>query len=152
MRYFIACGASAERGERHEPETHLIPLVLNVAAGEAEQVGILGDDYPTPDGTCIRDYIHVLDLADAPIRALDAPAELSGSYNLGTGTGNSVREVVNTAHRVTGREIRAVVAPRRSGDPPELVADASKFKEAFGWEAKYDLESAIRSAWELKLG
>ena len=108
LRYFNACGATATRGERHEPETHLIPLVLDVAAGERERIKIFGDDYPTPDGTCIRDYVHVLDLADAHICALTAPGELSGGYNVGVGKGDSVREVIDTARRVTGREI-----PRR---------------------------------------
>lgn len=151
LRYFNACGATAERGERHDPETHLIPVVLNVAAGEIDHVRILGDGYPTPDGTCIRDYIHVLDLADAHIRALEAPAELSGAYNLGTGEGASVRTVIDTARRVTGRDIREVVAPRRPGDPPELVADSARIREKLGWAPQHDLESAIRSAWEFKL-
>ncbi len=151
LRYFNACGATADRGERHDPETHLIPVVLNVAAGEAGHVRVLGDDYPTADGTCIRDYIHVLDLADAHIRTLDAPAELSGPYNLGTGRGDSVREVIDTARRVTGRDIPEVVAPRRPGDPPELVADSTLIREKLGWAPRRDLESAIRGAWEFKL-
>jgi len=151
LRYFNACGATAERGERHDPETHLIPLVLNVAAGQVDHVRILGDDYPTPDGTCIRDYIHVLDLASAHILALDAPPELSGPYNLGTGKGDSVRAVIDTARRVTGRDIEEVVAPRRPGDPPELVADSTRIQEKLGWAPKHDLESAIRSSWEFKL-
>ncbi|MCB1018478.1 MAG: UDP-glucose 4-epimerase GalE [Acidobacteria bacterium] len=147
LRYFNACGATATRGERHEPETHLIPLVLDVAAGRREHVRILGDDYPTPDGTCIRDYVHVLDLADAHIAALEAPGELSGGYNVGSGRGDSVREVVDTARRVTGREIPVVIAPRRPGDPPELVADPYKIQTNLGWKPSLTLEDAIRSAW-----
>ena len=150
LRYFNACGATAERGERHDPETHLIPLVLQAAAGEREAIQILGDDYPTPDGTCIRDYIHVEDLAGAHIAALNAAPELSGCYNLGTGRGHSVREVIDTARRVTGRDIPAQVAPRRPGDPPELVADPSLIREKLGWHHRHDLESAIRSAWQFK--
>jgi UDP-glucose 4-epimerase len=150
LRYFNACGATAERGERHEPETHLIPLVLEAAAGERDAIQILGDDYPTPDGTCIRDYIHVEDLADAHIAALKADAQLSGCYNLGTGRGHSVREVIDTARRVTEREIPTQVAPRRPGDPPELVADPGLVREKLGWTHRHDLESAIRSAWQFK--
>ena len=150
LRYFNACGATAERGERHDPETHLIPLVLEAAAGERDAIHILGDDYPTPDGTCVRDYIHVEDLADAHIAALNAGPELSGCYNLGTGRGHSVREVIDIARRVTGREIPTQVVPRRPGDPPELVADPSLIREKLGWHHRHDLESAIRSAWEFK--
>ena len=150
LRYFNACGATADRGELHDPETHLIPLVLRAAAGESEGVKVFGDDYPTPDGSCIRDYIHVEDLADAHILALEAPAGLAGSYNLGTGRGHSVREVIDTARRVTGRAIAEIAAPRRPGDPPELVADPTRFKTAFQWTPRHTLESAIRSAWEFK--
>jgi UDP-glucose 4-epimerase len=150
LRYFNACGATAKRGERHEPETHLIPLVLDVAAGAREQVKVFGDDYPTPDGTCIRDYVHVLDLADAHIAALEAPAELSGGYNVGVGKGDSVREVIDAARRVTGREIPEVIAPRRPGDPPELVADSRKIQSKLGWKPKLTLEDAVRSAWEFQ--
>ena len=148
LRYFNACGATATRGERHDPETHLIPLVLDVAAGGRDHVKILGSDYPTPDGTCIRDYVHVLDLADAHIAALSASPELSGGYNVGVGRGDSVREVIETARRVTGREIREVIAPRRPGDPPELVADPRKIQANLGWKPKLTLEDAVRSAWE----
>jgi UDP-glucose 4-epimerase len=150
LRYFNACGATATRGERHEPETHLIPLVLDVASGGREHVKIFGDDYPTPDGTCIRDYVHVLDLADAHICALSAPIELSGGYNVGVGEGDSVRQVIDTARRVTGREIPVVIAPRRPGDPPELVADSRKIQSKLGWKAKLTLEDAVRSAWEFQ--
>ena len=150
LRYFNACGATAERGERHDPETHLIPLVLQVAAGEREAIKVYGSDYPTPDGTCVRDYIHVLDLADAHIATLEAADELSGCYNAGTGSGNSVREVIDTVRRVTGREIREVAAGRRPGDAPELVADPSRLRSKLGWEARFSLEDAVRSAWEFR--
>ena len=151
LRYFNACGATADRGERHEPETHLIPLVLNAAAGETESIRILGTDYPTPDGTCIRDYIHVEDLADAHILALDAPASAAGIYNAATGRGHSVREVIDAVRRITGRQFGEVVAPRRPGDPPELVADPSKIRRVFGWRARHDLDSVVRTAWAFKL-
>ncbi len=151
LRYFNACGATSTRGERHEPETHLIPMVLRAAAGESEGIQILGTDYPTPDGTCVRDYIHVEDLAEAHLQTLDAPAEYSGCYNVGTGRGYSVREVLETARIVTGRDIREIVGPRRPGDPPELVADSRKIRETLGWAHRHDLESAVRSAWEFKL-
>jgi UDP-glucose 4-epimerase len=127
----------------------LIPLVLDVATGASKSIRILGDDYPTPDGTCVRDYIHVEDLAEAHLAALEADGGLCGDYNVGTGRGASVREVIETARRVTGKAIQAEVAPRRAGDPPELVADPSKINSKLGWTAKRDLESAIRSAWAL---
>ena len=151
LRYFNACGASAERGERHDPETHLIPNVLMAATGETAGVRVLGDDYPTPDGTCIRDYIHVEDLADAHILALEAPAAAAGAYNVATGRGYSVREVIDAARRITGRPIPETSAPRRPGDPPELIADASKIQQAFGWRARHDLDSVIQTAWAFKL-
>ena len=151
LRYFNACGASPTRGERHEPETHLIPLVLRVAAGEAPAIKVFGNDYPTPDGTCIRDYVHVLDLAEAHIRALEAPAELAGGYNVGVGHGDSVREVIDMARLVTGREIPEVAVARRPGDPPELVADSRKIQQKLGWRPRRTLEDSIRSAWEFKL-
>jgi UDP-glucose 4-epimerase len=151
LRYFNACGATKERGERHDPETHLVPLVLEVAAGEREAIHVLGEDYPTPDGTCIRDYIHVEDLAEAHILTLDADPNLSGCYNVGTGSGHSVREVIETAHRVTGRDIKQIAAERRPGDAPSLVADVRKIRERLGWQAQRDLETAIRDAWEFKL-
>jgi len=151
LRYFNACGATADRGERHDPETHLIPRVLAVAAGEANSIGVLGDDYPTPDGTCIRDYIHVEDLADAHIQTLEAPASATGAYNVATGRGYSVREVIEAARRITGRPIPEVVEPRRPGDPPELIADPAKIQQTFGWRARHDLDSVIRSAWSFKL-
>jgi len=151
LRYFNACGATAQRGERHEPESHLIPLVLQAAAGERENIKIFGSDYPTPDGTCIRDYIHVEDLADAHILALGAPAENCGCYNVGTGQGNSVREVIDTARRVTGRPIPEVAEPRRPGDAAELVADSAKIQRELGWRPRHNLESAIQTAWAYKM-
>jgi len=146
LRYFNAAGASARFGEDHSPETHLIPIVLQAALGQRERVTICGDDYPTPDGTCIRDYIHVLDLARAHMLALDAPR--SGAFNLGTGRGASVREVIETARRVTGRPIPAQVAARRPGDPPELVGCFDAARTELGWAPRHpDLEEMIASAW-----
>ncbi len=151
LRYFNACGATAEHGERHDPETHLIARVLMAAAGETAGVEILGDDYPTPDGTCIRDYVHVEDLADAHILALEASDRHSGPYNVATGRGHSVREVIDAARRITGRPIREIRSARRPGDPPELVADASRIRETLGWRPRHSLESAVESAWAFKV-
>jgi UDP-glucose 4-epimerase len=151
LRYFNACGATETRGERHDPETHLIPRILLAATGEDKVLSVLGDDYPTPDGTCIRDYIHVEDLADAHIRTLDAPAGASGAYNAATGRGYSVREVIDAARRITGRPIPVQVAPRRPGDPPELIADPSRIQRVFGWRARHDLDSVLRTAWAFKM-
>lgn len=151
LRYFNACGATAERGERHDPETHLIPLVLDAAAGDREAVRIFGTDYPTPDGTAVRDYIHVLDLADAHLLALEASPEQSGGYNVGCGKGASVREVIETVRRVTGREVPVIEDARRPGDPPVLVADPSKIERELGWRARRTLEDAIRDAWRFRL-
>jgi UDP-glucose 4-epimerase len=148
LRYFNACGATEERGERHEPETHLIPLVLRAAAGLSDGIHILGDDYPTPDGTCIRDYVHVLDLADAHILALTAPAEKSGCYNVGIGRGDSVREVIDAVKQITGKNFPVIVDPRRAGDPPELVAASDKIRRELGWQPKHDIHSSVRSAWD----
>lgn len=152
LRYFNAAGADpeGELGESHDPETHLIPLVLDVAQGRRTDVAIFGTDYDTPDGTCIRDYIHVTDLADAHILALQAldTDHAQAAYNLGTGTGYSVREVIETAARVTGRAIATREAPRRAGDPPCLVASAEKAHAALGWRPRYpDLETIIATAW-----
>jgi len=124
--------------------------VLDAAAGVRDAIRIFGRDYPTPDGTCIRDYIHVLDLADAHIAALEAPPEKSGGYNLGTGRGSSVREVVETVVRVTGREAPTVEAPRRPGDAAALVADPRKAERELGWRARLNLDDAVRSAWEFR--
>jgi UDP-glucose-4-epimerase GalE len=152
LRYFNAAGADPEGaiGEDHEPETHLIPLVLYAALGRRASIDILGTDYPTPDGSAIRDYIHVQDLADAHVRALEYldRGGASVALNLGTGRGHSVREVVDAAERVTGRKIGRREAPRRAGDPPMLVADPTRAKEVLGWVAKAsDLDSILGSAW-----
>ena len=150
LRYFNACGAvSRELGEDHDPETHLIPLTLEVALGKREKITIYGDDYDTPDGTCIRDYVHVLDLAQAHILALRAIGNGSRTYNLGNGRGFSVREVIETAREVTGHPIPEQVGPRREGDPAVLVADSEKIKQELGWQPRFTtLKSIIASAWE----
>ncbi|MDX1665472.1 MAG: UDP-glucose 4-epimerase GalE [Candidatus Promineifilaceae bacterium] len=149
LRYFNACGAASEDlGEDHDPETHLIPIVLEVALGQREKIVIFGDDYDTPDGTCVRDYIHVLDLAQAHILALRALNQGSRTYNLGNGRGFSVREVVETAREVTGRAIPAAVGPRRPGDPATLIAGSEAIKKELGWEPQYpELRQIIESAW-----
>ena len=152
LRYFNAAGASATHGERHEPETHLIPLVLDVAAGRRPNVTIFGNDYPTRDGTCVRDYIHVLDLADAHLLALEAVHKSEpkmGIYNLGCGgEGHSNGEVLECARRITGKAIAASYGPRRPGDPPVLVASADKAKRELGWNPKRErLDEIVRSAW-----
>lgn len=151
LRYFNAAGASARAGERHDPETHLIPLVLQVAAGRRAGVTIHGDDYPTRDGTCLRDYVHVLDLARAHALALDVLADgaPSAAYNLGCGgDGFTVREVVDTAARVTGRPIPVTVGPRRPGDPAMLVAASGRIRQALGWRPRHAaLDDIIGSAW-----
>jgi len=150
LRYFNAAGATAERGEAHNPETHLIPLVLQVPLGQREAISIFGTDYPTKDGTCIRDYIHVDDLATAHLLALDGLEEHPQLIcNLGSGNGFSVREVIEIARKVTGHEIPAVEAPRRAGDPAVLVASSEKIRRVLGWAPQQsDIESIIRSAWE----
>ncbi|MBN1876988.1 MAG: UDP-glucose 4-epimerase GalE [Anaerolineae bacterium] len=150
LRYFNASGAVPGHGEAHDPETHIIPLVLQVALGQREKVFIYGDDYATPDGTCIRDYVHILDLASAHILALEGLAERSQAiYNLGNGAGYSVKEVVETAREVTGVDIPAEIAPRRYGDGDILVADASRIRQDLGWEPQIpDLRDIIASAWE----
>ena len=152
LRYFNACGAhkSARIGEAHNPESHLIPLVLQVPNGKRESVSIYGTDYDTPDGTCIRDYIHVTDLAKAHILAVEylMKGGESNVFNLGNGVGYSVREVIETARRVTGHPIPAVEIPRRAGDPARLVASGEKAKEILGWKPEItELEDIIRSAW-----
>lgn len=149
LRYFNACGAEGELGEDHRVpcETHLIPLVLRVALGQAEKAKIFGDDYATPDGTCIRDYVHVSDLADAHLRALESG--VTGAVNLGTGRGFSVREVVESARRVTGHPVPAEVTPRRGGDPDKLVAKVGLAYEKLGWKAAYtDIDAIVESAWK----
>ena len=150
LRYFNAAGASARFGEDHDPETHLIPLVLQVALGQRDGIAIFGDDYPTTDGTAIRDYVHVLDLAEAHVRALEelAPGE-ARTYNLGNGAGFSVRDVIDVCRAVTGRDIPAEAAARRPGDPPTLVADTRRIQTELGWSPQHpDLEEIVRSAWE----
>ena len=151
LRYFNASGAAEDGtiGEDHDPETHLIPLVLQVALGQRESVDIFGTDYPTPDGTCIRDYIHVDDLASAHLRALEKLSDGAAlKLNLGTGHGASVQEVVDVARAVTGHKIPTRHAGRREGDPPELVADPAAAKHTLGWEARFkDVRPIIESAW-----
>jgi UDP-glucose 4-epimerase len=152
LRYFNAAGADPdnELGECHEPETHLIPLVLQAASGRRAAITIHGDDYPTPDGTCLRDYIHVQDLCDAHLLALQALAGggASARYNLGNGNGHSIREVIAAAERVTGRRIACVSGPRRDGDPARLVADAALARRHLGWQPQYgDLDTIIAHAW-----
>ncbi|HSR46596.1 MAG TPA: UDP-glucose 4-epimerase GalE [Anaerolineales bacterium] len=150
LRYFNAAGASGDRGEAHQPESHLIPLVLRVALGQRPAARIFGDDYPTPDGTCIRDYIHVADLVAAHLLALQALDQAPRLvYNLGSGDGYSVHEVIETARRVTGHPIPAEIDPRRPGDPARLVASSTKAKRELGWEPRHpSLESILASAWE----
>lgn len=152
LRYFNAAGADAqgEIGECHDPETHLIPLVLDAASGARPHVTILGDDYPTPDGTCIRDYVHVTDIAEAHVRALDqlGKGTLRRACNLGTGSGSSVAEVIAAAEKVTGRSIPVVRGPRRPGDPAQLLADARLSNRELGWTARHSsLEHILETAW-----
>ncbi|WP_435131197.1 UDP-glucose 4-epimerase GalE [Actinacidiphila sp. bgisy144] len=149
LRYFNVAGAYGRQGERHDPESHLIPLVLQVAQGRRESVAIYGEDYPTPDGTCLRDYIHVADLAEAHLLALDkAPAGEHLICNLGNGNGFSVREVIETVRQVTGHPIPAVSQPRRPGDPAVLVASADRARERLGWQpSRADLAGIVRDAW-----
>ena len=154
LRYFNASGAFENCGEHHEPETHLIPNVLAAAEGRLPYVSVFGGDYPTPDGTCVRDYIHVADLGDAHIRALDYLQQGSDSthINLGNGQGYSVLEVIETARRVTGKAIETRIEPQRAGDPSHLVADAGKALSVLGWRPAYtDLATIIRTAWEWRL-
>lgn len=153
LRYFNACGATEERGEDHDPETHLIPLVLQVALGQREKITIFGDDYNTPDGSCVRDYIHVVDLAEAHILAMRALASgPSRKYNLGNGRGYSVKEVVETARSVTGHPIPAEIGPRRPGDPDLLIASSESINQELGWQPIYpQLRDIIESAWRWHL-
>ena len=146
LRYFNAAGASEKFGEDHRCETHLIPNVLKVALGEKKHVEIFGTDYETPDGTCIRDYIHIIDLAHAHILALDAPT--SAFYNLGTGGGSSVREVIESCRKITGQPIPVLEKPRRPGDPPRLIASSEKIKRELGWRPQFQtLDAIVESAW-----
>jgi UDP-glucose 4-epimerase len=151
LRYFNAAGAARpDQGEAHHPESHLIPRVLEVALGRAQQVNIFGADYPTPDGTCVRDYIHVGDLARAHLLALDALDKSSPLiYNLGNGQGFSVREVVEVARQVTGHPIPVIESPRRAGDPAVLIASSKKIRRELDWQPKFpDLKSIVESAWQ----
>jgi UDP-glucose 4-epimerase len=153
LRYFNAAGADPEgrTGERHDPETHLIPLILQVASGRRSHIDVYGRDYATPDGTCIRDYIHVVDLCSAHLLALEALTESrrSAAFNLGNGTGFSVQEVISTAERVTGRAIEIRNAPRRSGDSARLVADSKRARHELGWRPRYpDLSDIVAHAWQ----
>ena len=152
LRYFNAAGASTERGEAHRTETHLIPRVLDAASGAIPAVDVLGSDYPTPDGTCVRDYVHVYDIADSHLRALENIEEVSGeAFNVGTSRGYSILEVIDTAERVTGKKIPRRMCPRRPGDPAVLVASQEKLKRLLGWEAQHSsLEEIVDSAWAWK--
>ena len=152
LRYFNACGAhaSGKIGEAHDPETHLVPLILQVPNGRRDHISVFGNDYPTKDGTCVRDYIHVSDLAQAHILALDylMNGGASDVFNLGNGVGFTVNEVIDVARKVTGHPIPAEVCPRRAGDPAQLVASSEKAKKVLGWKPKYDdLETIVASAW-----
>lgn len=147
LRYFNACGATKKYGEDHDPETHLIPNILLVALGRKKEISIFGDDYNTPDGTCIRDYIHIVDLADAHILALTG--NHTGAFNLGNGDGCSVKQVIEVARKVTGHPIPARVAPRRTGDPDRLIAGAGKAKKVLGWKPKYpEIQTIVQHAWD----
>jgi UDP-glucose 4-epimerase len=146
LRYFNACGADGACGEDHDPESHLIPLALR-AARDGTPIRVFGDDYATPDGTCVRDYVHVADLADAHIAALEALPRVQGSFNLGTGTGDSVRAVLDAVESVTGLTLVRETAPRRAGDPPVLVAGNRRAAEELGWRPRRSLTDAVRDAW-----
>jgi UDP-glucose 4-epimerase len=152
LRYFNAAGASAERGEAHRVESHLIPKVLDAAIGLIPQLEIFGSDYPTPDGTCVRDYIHVLDIADSHVRALESLEKISGeAFNVGNSRGFSILEVLEAAERITGSKIPRKFSPRRPGDPAVLVASKEKLHRTLGWEAQHSsLEEIITSAWNWK--
>lgn len=146
LRYFNACGASQKYGEDHDPETHILPNVLRVALGQAKDVPVFGDDYPTPDGSCIRDYIHIVDLARAHMLALEK--DVTGPFNLGTGTGFSVKQIVDTCREITGHDIPVRLSPRRPGDPACLVASAEKAKQVLGWvPTRSDIRTVVKDAW-----
>ena len=147
LRYFNAAGASEKYGEDHNPETHLIPLVMQAAEGKREKISVFGTDYDTPDGTCIRDYIHVLDLAQAHLLALENHD--SGSFNLGSGQGHSVKAIIDTVRHVTGKDFKVEYAERRPGDPARLVSDSSAARTTLGWKPQFeDIESIVASAWK----
>ncbi|MGB6801327.1 MAG: NAD-dependent epimerase/dehydratase family protein, partial [Candidatus Sulfotelmatobacter sp.] len=151
LRYFNAAGAdeSGEIGELHQPESHLIPLALRAAAGAGPELQVFGSDYPTPDGTCIRDYIHITDLAQAHVKALEhlQAGKESFAANLGTGLGRSVREVITAVEEVTGNPVRVSLSPRRPGDPPALVADPSRAETLLHWKARRSLRESVSTAW-----
>ena len=147
LRYFNAAGATGKYGEDHRPESHLIPIILQVAQGKREKIMVYGNDYDTPDGSCIRDYIHILDLAQAHELAMSAPE--SGHYNLGTGNGLSVMEIIEAARKVTGHPIPCEIAPRRPGDPARLVACSDRARQMLGWKPRFEsAEAIIESAWK----
>jgi len=151
LRYFNAAGATEERGEDHRPESHLIPLIIDAARGRRDSITVFGDDYPTADGTCIRDYIHVSDLAQAHILAVQhlETAETGNAFNLGNGKGFSVREVISAVEKVTGKNVNVVLGQRRAGDPAVLVASSEKIRKTLGWDPKWpELESIVESAWK----
>jgi UDP-arabinose 4-epimerase len=154
LRYFNAAGAdeNGDIGELHDPETHLIPLALAATSGDGPELSVFGDDYTTPDGTCIRDYVHVNDLAEAHVLALQHLTDKASSFalNLGTGEGNSVLDVIKTTEEVTGKAVRRHIVPRRPGDPPALVADPSRANQMLGWKAKRTLKEMVASAWKWK--
>jgi UDP-glucose 4-epimerase len=152
FRYFNACGATSNAGEDHRPETHIIPLLLETAAGERPRFEVYGRDYPTPDGTCLRDYVHVLDIAEAHLLALNAPDRVGmTAYNIGTGTSHSVLEVCNIVQDITGNKLALRDAPRRPGDPAILCASPAKLNRELGWKPRFsDLREIVRTAWEWK--
>jgi UDP-glucose 4-epimerase len=147
LRYFNAAGASEKYGEDHNPETHLIPLVMQAAEGKREKISVFGSDYDTPDGTCIRDYIHVLDLAQAHLLALES--QDSGAFNLGSGQGHSVKSIIDTVRAVTGKDFRVDYAERRPGDPARLISDSRAARSKLGWAPQFDdIEAIVASAWK----
>jgi len=149
LRYFNAAGATKDLGEFHNPETHLIPLILDVVLGKMDKLKIYGGDYETEDGTCIGDYVHVFDLAEAHVLALESLDKgVNGKYNVGMGKGHSVKQILETCEEVTGRKIPFVEIERREGDPPVLIASSRKIENELGWKAKFDLKDIIKSAWE----
>ncbi len=152
LRYFNAAGASEWRGEDHSPETHIVPLLLDVALGQRGHFQVYGTDYDTPDGTCVRDYVHVLDLIDAHLLALECLERLAGQvFNVGSDRGYSVLELIEAARRITGKQIQALIGPRRKGDATRLVASSAKIRRELGWTPQYStLESILESAWAWK--
>ncbi len=149
LRYFNAAGAGYNIGEKHNPETHLIPIILEAASGKRDHIKLFGTDYPTQDGTCIRDYIHVLDLASAHVKALKQLEKgKSGVYNLGTGRGHSVKEIIDICKKISGKNIKVINEKRREGDPPILVASSLKAQKELNWKPKYNINDIISNAWE----